>query len=159
MFRGANVGGFGGGFGGGSFQQVQQEIFQGRDGRMRMRTTTTGPDGKRTVTEAEVHAGSNPFGAGGPFGADGPFGGSPFGGSSGRMSAAEEERIRREMSNAAKAVAAEAAKAVAAAAAAAAKQAARDAVNRATGHVADRLRGLFGGGKSPPAGKGRKRRK
>lgn len=35
----------GGGFAGGGFTQMQQEIVQGRDGKVRMRTTTVAPDG------------------------------------------------------------------------------------------------------------------
>ena len=78
LFRQAGArpgGGFPGGGGGfGGFTSMQQEVFQGSDGRMRVRITRVGPDGTRTVEETELRAGAFPFG----FGAGG-FGGFPGG--------------------------------------------------------------------------------
>ena len=78
LFRQAGArpgGGFPGGGGGlGGFTSMQQEVFQGSDGRMRVRITRVGPDGTRTVEETELRAGASPFG----FGA-GSFGGFPNG--------------------------------------------------------------------------------
>ena len=78
LFRQAGArpgGGFPGGGGGlGGFTSMQQEVFQGSDGRMRVRITRVGPDGTRTVEETELRAGASPFG----FGA-GSFGGFPKG--------------------------------------------------------------------------------
>ena len=78
LFRQAGArpgGGFPGGGGGlGGFTSMQQEVFQGSDGRMRVRITRVGPDGTRTVEETELRAGASPFG----FGAGG-FGGFPGG--------------------------------------------------------------------------------
>jgi len=83
---------------GGRFTQLQQEIYQGPDGRMRVRTTTIEPDGKRTVRETASPFGANqqnPFGRtgfAGPFGGAGrPFGGAggPFGGGHGQFGGAQ----------------------------------------------------------------------
>ncbi len=82
-FGGAGFGGAGfpGGRGGrfGGFTQVQQEVVQGPDGRVKVRTTTVDADGRTSVEERELPGGA---GAGGPFGMPGGFGGmgaGPFG--------------------------------------------------------------------------------
>ena len=113
MFGHMQRGGFSGGGGGfGGFTQVQQEIVQGADGKLKMRTTTVRADGTRSVEEQEFAAGRghNPFGGGAnPFGGGGhPFGGgggrftqrgftgreAPFGGGSGFRSRGRGERAR-----------------------------------------------------------------
>ena len=92
MFGHMQRGGFSGGGGGfGGFTQVQQEIVQGADGKLKMRTTTVRADGTRSVEEQEFAAGRghNPFGGGAnPFGGGAnPFGhgANPFGGGGGRF--------------------------------------------------------------------------
>ena len=92
MFGKMQQGGFGGGFSGGGgggagFTQVQQEIVQGADGKVKIRITTVRADGSRSVEEQELPAG----GGAGPFGGGGgrftqrefteresPFGGASF---------------------------------------------------------------------------------
>lgn len=135
MFRGA-PGGFQGFQG---FQQMQQEIYRAPDGRMRVRTTTVGPDGRRKVEESEMGAGR--FAGMPPFGA---AGGSRFGGGR-EMSPAEREameRAQREAAQVLRGLAKEAVKGVARAAANAAVDAARRRVNNLLGS-------LFG---RPPSG-------
>ena len=96
MFGHMQRGGFSGGGGGfGGFTQVQQEIVQGADGKLKMRTTTVRADGTRSVEEQEFAAGRghNPFGGGAnPFGGGAnPFGhgANPFGGGGGRFTQRE----------------------------------------------------------------------
>lgn len=142
MMRG---GGFPGGGGGGYGQQVQQEIFQGSDGRLRVRTTTVGPDGKRKVEEQEM--GRNPFGGFG-FGGPGGPGGPGFGARGPRREMTEAERreleqAQRQAQEMMQRMAKEAARTVGAAVADAAKR----RVKQAGLSLADRLlRGLTGRG-------------
>ena len=86
MFGKMQQGGFGGGFSGGGgggagFTQVQQEIVQGADGKVKIRITTVRADGSRSVEEQELPAG----GGAGPFGG----GANPFGGGGGRFTQRE----------------------------------------------------------------------
>ena len=141
-------GGFpGGGFpgGGGGFQQTQTEMFQGPGGRFRVRTTTVGPDGKRTVDERELPAGSSPFGFGFGF-QGGPRG---DGGSRRQMSREEQEQVERMRQQAMqqaqeqmRKMAKEAARALGRAAAEAAKRKARETANSLFGSLADRISSL-----------------
>lgn len=179
MFGQMQRGGFGGGFsgGGGGFTQVQQEIVQGANGKLKMRTTTVRADGTRSVEEQEIAAG----GGAGPFGAGAnPFGGgggrftqreftereSPFGGAAFRFRGrgerargfeptaeerAELERQSEQVKQAMKQVAKEAAKAIAGAAARAAADAARNAASSVARGVLNLLTSPFG---SKPDGKG-----
>ena len=162
-FPGGGFGGFGGGGfggGGGGFQQVQQEIYQGPDGRIKVRTTRTGADGKRTVEERDMEdgAGAGPFGhpfggfaAGGqqPRGRGWGGGGDPrrgrdWGGSAEqRAAAAEQQRLAQEMM---KKMAKEAAKGLAQAAARAAADAAKRSATRVVENI---IRALTGKGGPP----------
>ena len=154
--RGGFPNGFPNGAGGG-FQQMQQEIFQGPDGRMRMRTTRIMPDGKRHVEETNLgSAGAGPFGAG-PFGA-GPFGAGPFAASGGfgpggrgrQMSQQEKEQLARAQEQAQamlRGLAKEAASHMARAAADAAKRAARRTAENALSSLFRALTGRGGPGK------------
>ena len=137
-FPGGFAGGFPGGGGGfGGFQQMQQEIIRTPDGKVRMRTTTTMPDGTRRVEEQELKpeggGGGGRFSQGGPFGAAGGGGGPFRGGPGGREPTPEEraqmERQAEEVRAAMRHVAKEAGKALAAAAARAAANAARNAAS------------------------------
>ena len=179
MFGQMQRGGFGGGFsgGGGGFTQVQQEIVQGANGKLKMRTTTVRADGTRSVEEQEIAAG----GGAGPFGGGAnPCGGgggrftqreftereSPFGGAAFRFRGrgerargfeptaeerAELERQSEQVKQAMKQVAKEAAKAIAGAAARAAADAARNAASSVARGVLNLLTSPFG---SKPDGKG-----
>ena len=171
MFGQMQRGGFGGGFSGsGGFTQVQREIVQGADGKLKVRTTTVRADGTRSVEEQELAAG----GGAGPFGGGAnPFGGgggrftqreftereSPFGGAAFRFRGrgerargfeptaeerAELERQSEQVKQAMKQVAKEAAKAIAGAAARAAADAARNAASSVARGVLNLLTSPFG---------------
>ena len=149
------VGGFPGGFGGGGggFSSVQQEIYQKGDGKMYVRTTRTGADGKRTVEERVMEGGF----PGGGFGAGFGFGegfSRPAAGQN--LSAAEAEQLEKRRQKAMEQqraqqqkaqellnrMAREAAGQIGRAAKEAAKRAVRDALNRQIGRVADGIKGL-----------------
>ena len=136
-------GGFpgGGGGGGGGFQHVEQQIFQGADGRMRVRTTRVAPDGSRTVEEQELPAGASPFGGGFPGGF--PGGGFPGGGRQ-QMSKEELEMLKRQqeqMNEQLRGLAKEAARQLGRAAVNAAKQRARRAASSAFDRIMNALTG------------------
>ena len=157
MMGGMAGGGFGGGgFGGGTQQQTM--IFQGPDGKMRMRTTTRRPDGSTQVEEREMGAGESPFGFGG-----GGFGGGGFGDFAAAAAAAAQqqqrqrrqptaaereqmERMQKQAEEAMRGVVKEMGKQVGRAVARAAKDAAVNAASNAFKGLGSGLRGLFGGG-------------
>ena len=133
-------GSFGGGRGRGpSSARFHQEVFQGPDGRLRLRTTTVGPDGERKVAEEELGAGGNPFGGPGPF--------SSGGGPRRAMTKDEEEAMKRaqqQMQAALRGMAAEAGRAVGRAVADYAKRRALDAAESVIRGFSDRFRSLVG---------------
>jgi hypothetical protein len=150
-----------GGFSGG-FSSVQQEIYPGPDGRMKVRTTRVAPDGTRTVEEKDF-AGFNPFGGAAGAGFGQPGSGGTWGG---KMTAEEAEALgkarmkaQREAEEQMRKMARAAASAVGRAAANAARNAVKNAAERAIGGLADGIRGLadtIGGRRGVPDGKKKK---
>ena len=169
------VGGFGGrfgGFGGGGFTQMQQELVQGADSKVRLRTTTVRADGTRSVEEQELPAsgGAGPFSGGGRFTQreytkrESPFGGAAFrfrgrgerarGFQPTAEERAELDRQSEQVRQAVRHVAKEAVKALAGAAARAAANAARNAASNVTRGVLSLLTSPFGSKPGGPGGPG-----
>ena len=172
MFKGGFPGGMGGGFPGGmgGFSQMQQEIFQGADGRMKIRTTRTDANGKRTVEEQDLGSGGfsgfpGGFAGGSPGGFPGgadPFrahrGGRFRGRRGAQMSPEEQEQLQRAQRDAQemmRKMAREAAGHLGRAALDAAKRAVRRSAENALQSLFRTLTGK-GGGKDGKGGGGRK---